>query len=384
MFAYETLSSENQNKFRAVFLSDVSIDDIRVAEAMQLAIGTIFPEADSSCYRDPSKMYYGGKNLMYYDDNIPTINIETVFRNLTENMIDKYGKNHYKDKLVKFSKETGIALTKKGLPDVTVGYGDPTEYLGAIKNKDDGKKSPSAIIYDNNIIANGENFPNRYYCINFIDCTSDSSVVTSDDKTDSVGKEYKNHKPYRSSVLDEMRDGCRLCHDFYVGKDMRHDELFGIATNIIHIETGINEFIRIQSTYPEIYDRERRGKWTKDVFYMKQLNYKPQFCQSFCPYRDSCKHGANILSTVHPKRGTMEKLANCEEQFFSIKKMQEDIYNAICRAYEDNSSKFYIIRAMPGGGKSHSYLQLMSENPEELVFDSLCYQYAEDVQILRY
>ena len=110
LFAYETLSSENQNKFRVVFINDVSVDDIRVAKGMQLAIGNIFPEADSSCYRDPSKMYYGGKSLMYYDDTVPTINIEAVFRNWTEYIKEKYGQNHYKSKIDKFSKETGIAL----------------------------------------------------------------------------------------------------------------------------------------------------------------------------------------------------------------------------------------------------------------------------------
>ena len=363
LFAYETLSSENQNKFRVVFLNDVSVDDIRVAKGMQLAVGTIFPEADSSCYKDPSKMYYGGKSLLYYDDTIPTINIESIFRNLTEKIKDQYKPNHYKDKLAKFSKESGIKLTN-GLLDVTVGYDNPTEHLGANQNNDDGKKSPSAIIYANNIIANGEIFP-KYYRINFIDSTSDSYVGESLGKTDSVGKVYKNHDEYRSSMLDEMRDGCRLCHDFYVGKDMNHDELFGIATNMIQVETGLREFLRIQSTYPDIYGRERYEKWSKDIHYMKKLNYKPQYCQSFCPYRDSCKHGVNILSTVHPKRGTMEKLTGWEEKFYSIEEMQEDTYNAICRAYKADGSKFQVIKAMTGAGKSHSYLRLMSENPHD-------------------
>ena len=208
---------------------------------MQLAMGTISPEADSSCYKDPSKIYYGGKKLIYFDDAIPTINIESVFRNSTENMRDKHGKNHYKERLAKFSKETGISLTK-GLPDITVGYDDPTEHLGAIKNKDNGKNSPSAIIYENNIIANGENFPTMYYCINFIDSTSDSYVGESLGKTDDVDKEYKKHKPYRLSTLDKMRDKCRLYKEFYVGKNKSHDELFGIATNMIQVETGPKEF----------------------------------------------------------------------------------------------------------------------------------------------
>lgn len=91
LFAYETLSSINQNKFRVVFLNDVSITDRKLAEAMQLAMGNIFPEADPSCYKDTSKMYYGGKKLMYYNDDVSTINIESIFRNLTENMKDIHG-----------------------------------------------------------------------------------------------------------------------------------------------------------------------------------------------------------------------------------------------------------------------------------------------------
>ena len=257
-------------------------------------------------------------------------------------------------------------LTNKGFLDVTVGYDDdnPTEHLGANKNNDDGKKSPSAIIYGNNIIANGEIFP-KSYCINFIDSTSDGYVGESLGKTDNVNKKYSNHNTYRSSVLDEMKDKCRLCQDFYVGKDMSHDELFGIATNMIQVETGYREFIRIQSTYPEVYDDKRRQKWTKDISYMKQQNYKPQFCQSFCPYRGSCNHGTTILFTVHPMRGTMEKLPNYNEKYYLIEEMQEDTYNAIYRAYEAHGSKFQVIRAIPGAGKSHSYLQLMSNNPGE-------------------
>lgn len=71
LFAYDTFSSTDHDKFRVVFLNDVSIPHRRIVEAMQLALGTIFPEADSSCYRDVSKMYFGGKGLIYYDDTIP-------------------------------------------------------------------------------------------------------------------------------------------------------------------------------------------------------------------------------------------------------------------------------------------------------------------------
>ena len=47
-FAYDSLRSVDHHKFRVVFLNDASIPDRKMAEAMQLAMGTIFPEADSS------------------------------------------------------------------------------------------------------------------------------------------------------------------------------------------------------------------------------------------------------------------------------------------------------------------------------------------------
>lgn len=364
LFAYETLSSKNKDKFRVVFLNDLSITDRKVAEAMQLALGTIFPEADSSCYKDVSKMYYGGKDTLYCNDAISTINIESVFRNLTENFINQYKQNHYKAKLAKFSKETGIALKKNGLLDVSV-TDNPTEYLGAIQNNKNGKNSPSPIIYGfPNIIANGEIFPNRYYCINFIDSTSASSVAISVNKTDIANKEYKNHNTYRSSVLSEMGSKCKLFSEFEAGSNMEHNELFGLATNIIQVETGYQRFKEIQSAYPEIYDSERQEKWNKHISYIKQQGYSPQSCQSFCPYSNSCKHGTNALSTVRPKRGLMEKLPDYHEKFYPIEEVQKDTYNAIHRAYKADGSKFHIIKSMTGAGKSHSYLRLMAENPD--------------------
>ena len=65
LFAYDTLSSKDHDKFRVVFLNDVAVTDRKVAEAMQRAMGDMFPEADSSCYRDVSKLYFGVKGLLY-------------------------------------------------------------------------------------------------------------------------------------------------------------------------------------------------------------------------------------------------------------------------------------------------------------------------------
>lgn len=365
LFAYDTMSSMNHDKFRVVFLNDVSVTDRRVAEAVQLAMGKMFPEADPSCYKDVSKLYFGGKGLLYYDEDLPEVNIESIFRNYTYCMRKRYKDNHYKEHIAKFSKETGIALTKKGLLDIRVADhlpepDDPTEDAGAIQYTENGKNSPTAIIYDqnnSNIKANGEIFPNKYYVINFGD-TRSSSVKT-------PGEKSKNHKNFRSGVLQDMKR-CKLFHDFANGsRKLSHDELFGIATNLIQVETGTKYFMEKRLEYPNIYpDDAKNEKWVAHLSYMEQNNYYPQSCDKYCPYHEECVHCKNILSTIHTKRRSMEKIAGYHETFYSVDEMQEDVYDAISSAFCARGKKFYIIKAMTGAGKSHSYIKLMQEYPD--------------------
>lgn len=106
MFAYSSMRSQPDHpKFRVVFLNDVSIPDRKVATAMQMAMGEIFPEADPLCYKDVSKLYLGGKELIYFDETIPNINIDHLFRSYTTHVRLNYGAKHFKEKLQRFSKK---------------------------------------------------------------------------------------------------------------------------------------------------------------------------------------------------------------------------------------------------------------------------------------
>lgn len=361
LFAYDTMSSVQHDKFRVVFLNDVSIADRRAAEAVQLAMGEMFPEADASCYKDVSKLYFGGKGLLHYDDEVPQINIESVFRNYTYCMRKRYKDNHYKEHIAKFSKETGIALTKKGLLDIRVTDhlpepDDPTEDTGASQNIKNGKNSPTVIIYDqddSNKKANGEIFPKQYYIINF-SSTRNSSVKT-------PGEKAANHKKFRSGVLQEMNK-CKLFHDFVYGsRKLSHNELFGIATNLIQVESGSNCFMEKILEYSDLYpDDIKNDKWETDLSYMR--DYYPESCDKYCPYHKECQHSKNILTTVHVKPGSMEKISGYREEFVSMEEMQDDVYNAVSNAFYADGKQFYVIKAMTGAGKSHSYIRIMREN----------------------
>lgn len=359
-FAYDTLSSIKHDKFRVVFLNDAPIDDRRVSEAVQMAMGEMCPEADPSCFKDVSKIYFGGKEMIYYDDKMSEINIESVFRNFTYCMKEKYKANHYKEHIARFAKETGIALNANGLLDIKVTdhlpeTDDPTEDSGAENYNKNGKNSPSTIIC-NYIKTNGEIFPNRYYIINFD--TERSSVKIAD-------KKDINHKLYRSAILHNVCGKCRLLDDFVTGdRRLLHDELFGIATNLINVESGTKYFMEIRSRYPEMYDVGKTEKWKADLSYMVQNGYKTERCEKYCPYHDKCQHSRDILTTVNPGRGSMEPIAGYREEYCSMEEMQDDVYGAIRKALFSYGKKFYVIKAQVGSGKSHSYLELMKENDE--------------------
>ena len=287
LFAYDTFSSTEHDKFRVVFLNDASISNRKVVKAMQLGMGKMFPEADSSCYKDESKMYFGGKELIYYDNKIPTTNVESIFRSLSYYFKKTYHDKHYKEKIKIFSKKTGISLNKNGLLDVTVVDNLTEEGTGTTNNKnnENGGNAPSPIIvYPNIIVGNGAIPPNSYK-INLInECTSNGSVANNSNVNNSVTKSSvsnnsRKHSLYRSSTIRNIRQKCRLFCEFENGeRKLHHNELFGILNNLINVDTGGKLFIDGISKDP--YDDDRIDRWEYYCTYNKQHEYSPSFCDN--------------------------------------------------------------------------------------------------------
>ncbi len=365
LFAYHSFrSSPEHSKFRVVFLNDVSIPDPRVALAMQLAMGEIFPEADALCYKDISKMYFGGKELIYYDETTPMIDLDTLFRKFHHCVRKNYGEKHYKEKIRRFSNKTGIALTKKGLldasksdePDEPAHLTEGSGVSCVIKN---GGNPPSTIIMSNRI-DHGEIPP--FYIIKFSDRvgnTHNPSVGVGSTESHS-----DNHKQYRSSSIEKVRHCCRLFRAYESGERcLNHDESFGLLNSLIHIETGSDLFLSIMSKYPEFYDHLE--KWRFDVQYNMQKGYRPQRCDGFCPYCEECSHTRNILTTAHPSRNLMEPDPNYDVSYCSLEEAQDDVYEVIHEAYAQDDNRIHIIKAQVGIGKSYSYLRIISENQDK-------------------
>jgi hypothetical protein len=156
-----------------------------------------------------------------------------------------------------------------------------------------------------------------------------------------------------------------LFRDFRDGQvKLSHDELFGLATNLVNVDTGSRWFRDVLAANSRFYG-DKLGKWVHDLDYMKQLGYRPRSCDGFCPRCNTCDHGANILSAASLRRGTMEMVPGYEETFSSVVEVEQDVRRAIEEAYHAKGTGWYIVKAMTAIGKSSAFLGIMSDNPQD-------------------
>ena len=340
LFAYEPFSDDY--RFRVVFLNDVPVTDLGIAAAMQRALMTIFPNADPVSQK-VLRLYLGGKKLLYFDPSIPEINIESLFRSMSFYLKDRDGDTNYKRKIIEFSRDTGIRLNRSNLLDVTI--------INRIYdcNNDIDNNSPSTIILSNTI---GEKL-SRSYQINLRDDSSSPSIIR---------ERASIHRPYRSGDLKKIESICRLYQEFQSGtKILSSDELLGLATNLVQIESGTARFKSILKSNAYFDDRPKKySSWDYSLFYIR--GYTHFSCEGFCPYKNSCVHADSIISTTKPQ---MERLTNYVEVFHPREEVEKDVEQAIFNAHRTHGIMMQVIKAQTSSGKTTSYKKLVEANPSE-------------------
>ena len=335
LFAYDTLSSVNHNRFRIVFLNDNPITDIRVSELVLKGLTTIFPEADP-CSTGPIQMYFGGENIIYTGvsrNSCPMINVESVVRNTVNFLEQKHGAKHYKPYVTMFYREAGISLDEKGNPDISI-IENSAERPGALV----GDNLQNPIIYT----KVGRKSP-TLYGINFGEkCTRNLGGQ----------KKANYHRPYDLSVLGDVREVCRLFHELDAGeRRLSHMELFGIATNMVQIQKGADKFKEILHTQSYYDNRlQKYSKWEQDLRRIK--GYKPYSCSEYCPYSDTCPHGKNILSTAKIKYHQMERIANYGNNLVDLDEAWHHFKKQFDRAITSEESGWHVIKCQTAMGKT--------------------------------
>ena len=219
--------------------------------------------------------------------------------------------------------------------------------MSVVHGEESGNNSPTSILYK---IEDGEKLP-KHYKLDY-------------DYGNSTSNEYKhferkNHKEYRSDMLPDIAEHCKLFRDFEDGSSwLYHNELTGIGMNLLHIETGDSCFLNILKEHKNEYYSYCDEKWKDQLDYFKRKNYMPMSCDNFCPYADKCHHGENILNTARVKNKKIIKL-NTNEKYYTLEEATQDLNDQFSVAMEAVDNKIHVIKAQTAIGKTHTYLEYM-------------------------
>ncbi len=178
---------------------------------------------------------------------------------------------------------------------------------------------------------------------------------------DGSAKSQRIAKERNFSFLEGTQK-CRLFQEFSSGKIwLYHEELFGLATNLLCIENGKDEFIKGLEQRGEY--RTQEGKYKFEKFTTTTLPYiakhykKPMACEKYCRYHGECNHSENLISTVKLKWGEVKVLQH--PPTISIEQGSQALTRAIQDAVNDPSKySIHLLLADTGLGKTETYLSL--------------------------
>jgi len=355
-FAYSTFSDIDNTKFRLVFVLPEVISEIRIRNLIQLSLMTLFSEADSSC-KDAARLYYGGK-VVIYENYESEIDIHYIIHAVCRYFKDTDPTNASK-KIKNYCESIGLNLLN-GYPHIV------EEYIGqeSIENlatdtdskKDSEIKSGkmtnlTQVLYYYNRSCAG--LVKKRYTLSLSDTIKTPARNNKPAKFKTTNELIKREKQ-RNIDYEKMADKCQLFREFITGQYWAyHSELFGLATNLLCLEGGKEQFFKgLNST------NKYGEKFNDFIFYANYINsvsYAPQRCEYFCQFSNSCKHGKNIIETTKLLRGHVNIIS--EPLFKPIDKAREDLSIFYNNAILSIEKEIHVCKVSPGTGKTQQYLE---------------------------
>lgn len=348
LFAYDCYSldfSDEIERFCIVFLLNNAFSELREAEAVQKALMMIFPEANKNY--SVLSLYQGGNEVLYWDKTMPVLDVDWLFMKMCLCLKERYGSTNYKRKVIKFSKETGLVLDEKGLPEITI-----VDHDNSSSNDNENDKIMPKCIIDIN--RSGKILSNVKYKIHLNDANDHS------DNEQLTWMNSSKRSPYRSNDLKQLDSGCRLYHEFMSGeRNLSQCELHGLATNLAQVESGAAMFKRTLRSKSYYLQEQGYDDWNYHFFYLKGRDVKP--CKSFCPYHGNCPHGKNILSTLRPRYHQIEKVADYDECLVGLDEASEDFKEKFIEAVESDEKGWHVIKSQTALGKTETVLSFLRD-----------------------
>jgi hypothetical protein len=273
---YETFShTPEEPRYRVVFFLDQPIRDKKDFKHVLKTLFKIFPEADKSC-SDQSRYFFGGisstilhSGPISLDEFMSAIDTSSVSNDSGSMRSIPFDSEYHTSK--KDASKTGNLLYQYN--------NNENEAQGC------GGNSPTGNVPPPNSITRG---------LQRID-------------------------------ISKARQKIRILDEFLNGKWLHHPQLLGLATNLIHVEGGV----QLMKKTMRKFNKEGKTQYTKNNFNIlpciKKMEYFPQPIYKFSPYAEDAEL-LDIISTTKDTRGQIEiiepplkmKLINAEESLQAI------------------------------------------------------------------
>lgn len=322
LFAYRTFSyTEEHEKFRVVFAMDRIITDAFTAQVITKMLMCIFHECDSHC-SDLARMFFGSnKGLLYFSETGTEFSFNDIVIALNSYMFDKYDESHYTAKIKDFYNSVGVVTEKK---------------------------TPVFSNENNNLVIH----------------KSGGIQVKSVKRTCSRSKSDRRRNT--NVNFKTLKERCKLYRDFVEGNDWYYyPELFLIATNMVNMEKGKSEFLKIlNSPENEHYTSYRTRNWRPILNTIIDMGYNPMSCDK-CPYVKNCPHYKNMICTVNSGYCGIRPLE--VKKYCTVEEAEESLRKNFTKAVESQNQGIKILKAQTGLGKTHTCLDYIRNSKEKFL-----------------
>lgn len=346
-FIYSTFShTEEKPKFRMVFVLNEEIQDLRVRNAIQTALTTLFPSSDKNA-NDAARILFGGKKIEFVNQRV--LSVPDILDGVVQKI--KSGSNTTRE-MQKFCKASGLACYR-GYPhykkvedkDIPEGKGN-TLFVSKTKNR------TNTINYYSTRVKNSHF---SYYLVFSKDSPQEGDSYTPE--TSSL--EEPEVKQVRNFPFDNLQKRCKLYREGISGHYwLYHNEMFGLMTNLINVEGGKSKIVETINSRKEY--RAKKEEWSLMMNQIKKMNYTPTRCDTYCPFASECIHANNMIEQGKLPRGSVQVLN--EPHFQEVDEVYKKLEETFGDIINDKEQGVYVIKAPTGLGKTEAIVNLAQEN----------------------
>lgn len=349
-FVYTSFSdTPDQRKFRAVYVLKETLFDYRDANTCTLALMELFKECDKAC-KDPSRMYYGGREIIYEDTSQmldPYELIDVYCYKLFLNIDNK----NYKRNIKTFCSKVALNL-ENGLP-----------------KKNGANRDCSINIYRSNRIS-----AKIYFDYAVSEDEVRLNCINNQDNNKKIIRYCVNEQKVKRKLIQNITPyevKCPLWRMFLNGEIYPFDDEFmHICLNILSIKGGEMAIRKAIDNMPMATEAMKK-LYKQKIGYYKSRYLNLSRCQGYCPKFNSerkrvemdavelnkvleceCNNeGYTMLDTIVNRRGKIRSIG--EVELITLEEAREELNDVFKDVLLDNDPQaIHVIKADAGVGKT--------------------------------